>query len=174
MVDVVRTYLQLESPEQLVSVAPRPAGVVIHELTPCPPSVFLGLYRAVGAGLHWVDRFSWSNEQLATYLGGKDLRVFVARSGDQDEGFFELLRHPDRSIEITCFGLLSHAQGRGIGKWLLVRAVEVGWGWGATRIWLHTCTLDAPTALPNYLARGFAPYRVERYEQALGASAEVA
>jgi hypothetical protein len=22
-------------------------------------------------------------------------------------------------------------------------------------VWLHTCTLDSPAALPNYLARGF-------------------
>jgi hypothetical protein len=28
---------------------------------------------------------------------------------------------------------------------------------------LNTCTLDAPQALPNYLARGFAITREERY-----------
>jgi len=31
------------------------------------------------------------------------------------------------------------------------------WAWGAAYVWLHTCTLDAPAALPNYLARGFTP-----------------
>jgi len=31
-------------------------------------------------------------------------------------------------------------------------------------VWLHTCTLDSPNALPNYRARGFRPYRTERYE----------
>ena len=34
---------------------------------------------------------------------------------------------------------------------------------GATRVWLHTCTLDGEAALPNYLARGFTPFRTERY-----------
>jgi len=26
---------------------------------------------------------------------------------------------------------------------------------GASRVWLHTCTLDHPSALANYKARGF-------------------
>jgi hypothetical protein len=34
---------------------------------------------------------------------------------------------------------------------------------GATRVWLHTCTLDSPVALPNYEARGFVRYRSETY-----------
>jgi hypothetical protein len=30
-------------------------------------------------------------------------------------------------------------------------------------VWLHTCTLDDPAALPNYLKRGFASYKEEVY-----------
>jgi hypothetical protein len=30
-------------------------------------------------------------------------------------------------------------------------------------VWLHTCTLDDPAALPNYRARGFRPYKQETY-----------
>jgi hypothetical protein len=33
---------------------------------------------------------------------------------------------------------------------------------GASRVWLHTCTLDSPRALPAYQARGFVPFRSER------------
>ena len=33
-----------------------------------------------------------------------------------------------------------------------------------SRVWLHTCTLDHPHALPNYQKRGFAPYKTETYE----------
>jgi hypothetical protein len=29
---------------------------------------------------------------------------------------------------------------------------------------VHTCTLDHPNALPNYIARGFVPYKTEEYE----------
>jgi hypothetical protein len=31
-------------------------------------------------------------------------------------------------------------------------------------VWLHTCTLDSPHALPNYLARGFREFRKEIYQ----------
>jgi hypothetical protein len=30
-------------------------------------------------------------------------------------------------------------------------------------VWLHTCTLDHPAALPNYLKRGFRSTRQEEY-----------
>jgi hypothetical protein len=35
---------------------------------------------------------------------------------------------------------------------------------GAKRVWLHTCTLDHAAALPNYLRRGFVPFKTEVYE----------
>jgi hypothetical protein len=37
------------------------------------------------------------------------------------------------------------------------------------RVWLHTCTLDHPAALPNYLKRGFRPIREEVYTTLLPA-----
>jgi hypothetical protein len=38
---------------------------------------------------------------------------------------------------------------------------------GAQRVWVHTCTLDHPQALPNYLARGFQIFRVEEASEDL-------
>ena len=43
-------------------------------------------------------------------------------------------------------------------------AVRDAWAMAPTRVWLHTCTLDHPNAVPNYRARGFVPYRTETYE----------
>jgi GNAT superfamily N-acetyltransferase len=54
--------------------------------------------------------------------------------------------------------------GRGWGKHLLTRAVLSAWDLGTQRVWLHTCTLDHPAALPNYLKRGFRRVRDEVYE----------
>jgi GNAT superfamily N-acetyltransferase len=79
-------------------------------------------------------------------------------------GYFELREHDDASVEIAYFGLLPDFIGRGWGKYLLTRAVQIAWDLGATRVWLHTCTLDHPAALPNYLKRGFRPLRTEEYE----------
>jgi hypothetical protein len=36
---------------------------------------------------------------------------------------------------------------------------------GASRVWLHTCSLDGPAALPAYQARGFRIFREERLEK---------
>jgi len=33
--------------------------------------------------------------------------------------------------------------------------------YGPKRVWLHTCTLDHPAALPNYQKAGFAIYKEE-------------
>ena len=76
-------------------------------------------------------------------------------------GFFELAAHDDASVEIAYFGLVEEFMGRGIGKAMLTRAAQQAWALGAARVWLHTCTLDSPRALPNYLARGFEETRKE-------------
>ena len=62
------------------------------------------------------------------------------------------------------FGLAPGSIGRGMGKHLLSCAVRDAWALGPSRVWLHTCTLDHPNALPNYRARGFVPYKSEQYE----------
>ena len=92
------------------------------------------------------------------------VELWVLFHGDEAAGFFELQRHADGSVEIVYFGLTSAFFGKGLGKHLLTKAAESAWALGATRVWLHTCTLDSPAALPNYLARGFSPYRTETYE----------
>jgi hypothetical protein len=46
---------------------------------------------------------------------------------------------------------------------LLSVAAEQAWFDGANRVWLHTCTLDDPAAMPNYLKRGFKPFKQEKY-----------
>ena len=70
----------------------------------------------------------------------------------------------DDSVEIAYFGIVESEFGRGFGKHLLSSAVRDAWALGPRRVWLHTCTLDHPNALSNYLARGFTPYRKETYE----------
>ncbi len=78
-------------------------------------------------------------------------------------GYFELRREPDSAIEIAYFGLLQEFLGRGLGGHLLTQAVLHAWEAGATRVWVHTSTLDHPAALPNYLKRGFTVYKTESY-----------
>ena len=47
---------------------------------------------------------------------------------------------------------------------MLTKAVERAWALGASRVWLHTSSLDHTSALSNYLARGFSIWKQETYE----------
>jgi len=49
---------------------------------------------------------------------------------------------------------------------LLTATVERAWAMGVGRVWVHTCSLDHPSALANYQARGFKIFdRVEKLEE---------
>ncbi len=181
-VQVERTYLALPSPTAF-----RPGGAprtraVLRALAPDDLAGWRALYATVGAPWQWHDRDAWSDEQLAEYLARDEVGVWavdlLADAGDpggeatptmRDVGMLELCRHADGSCEIVYLGLVSAVHGRGLGAWLLGEGVRLAAERGATRVWLHTCTLDGPAALPNYLARGFVVERTETYEAVLPA-----
>lgn len=162
-VEVVRTYLELHTRDQLRGAAAPDPSVRFVARASITPAHYRRLYAAVGDRWHWHDRDAWSDELLAAHLARPDVYVWECLVGDESAGYFELLRCADGSAEIAYFGLAEPFIGRGIGKAMLTRAVEAAWALYPTRVWLHTCTLDSSHALPNYLARGFTPVRRERY-----------
>ncbi len=164
-VSVERTYLRLADRPSSPATTSSPTAVRLEEASPCPVALYRSLYAAVGEAYHWRDRLSWSDGELAAHLDRENVRLWVLRDEAGDGGFFELMRHDDGAVEIAYFGLVASRHGRGLGRAMLARAIDEAWEWGAASIWLHTCTLDGPQALPNYLARGFLPFRREQYEQ---------
>ena len=171
-VRVRRAYLRLDSREQFKP-GRKPRRQALWLLMPaCTVSDFRHLYASIGGAWNWHDRDSWSDEQLAERLAQRNVHVFRVDAvlnpmSDEIEsgvGFAELERHANGAVEIVYLGLAKSAQGFGLGAWLLEHAVNEAWGLGATRVWLHTCTQDAPQALPNYLARGFVIDREEEYD----------
>jgi GNAT superfamily N-acetyltransferase len=170
-VTVVRTYLEQRSPGDLRSSLSDDAALHVVRVMGTDIALFRQLYRDVGHAYHWRDRNTLSDDALRAHFASPNVQLWVLYHGTSPAGFFELQRHSDESVEIVYFGLMSAFVGRGLGKHFLTRAVEASWAFGGNRVWLHTCTLDSPAALPNYLARGFEPYRTETYETALAASA---
>ncbi len=162
-VEVVRTYLELRAPQQLRPARTSDPAVRFVHRAGIAASQYRRLYRDVGARWHWRDRDTWPDETLSEYLARPNVRVWECLVGDNSAGFFELVRADDGSVEIAYFGLTESFIGRGIGKVMLTRAAEEAWAFDASRVWLHTCTLDSPSALPNYKARGFEEVRQERY-----------
>ena len=143
--------------------APGP-DVVVEPVADPAPSLWRYLYTEVGRPHHWVDRLAWTDAEIASYLADPALELWGLRVGGEIAGYFELRACADASVEIAYFGLLPAFIGRGLGKFLLTRAVERAWELGPTRIWLHTSSLDHSSALPNYLARGFRVWKQEIYE----------
>lgn len=166
MTEVVRTYLEMRDPAQLNEATIGLAGRV-EQVHQCPVSFHRFLYREVGRNYHWRDRLTWSDSQVQDYLADPAVTLHVLYVQGSPAGYFELRMEADGSVEIAYFGLLPEFIGRGLGKGLLSEAVRAAWARGATRVWLHTCTLDDPAALPNYLKRGFKPFRDEKYETTL-------
>ncbi len=167
-IEVTRTYLDMAALAQLIPGAPPSVVAALERIDPATVHQWRALYRQIGAPWQWHDRDAWTDSALAAHLTRPDIRLFrvVADLGDQSSdaaGFLELERHPDGSVEIVYLGLDRRLHGHRLGAWLVSAAVRVAFAWDAARVWLHTCTLDAPAALPNYLARGFLVARAETY-----------
>jgi GNAT superfamily N-acetyltransferase len=67
-------------------------------------------------------------------------------------------RAPD-SCELAFFGVTPALVGRGAGRFLMNRAMEIAWSRPVRRFWVHTCTLDHPAALDFYRRSGFQAFR---------------
>jgi GNAT superfamily N-acetyltransferase len=162
-IEVTRTYLEMRSAADLLAARSNDPRVRMTQAHDCSPSLYRNLYVEVGKDYHWIDRLPWTDEQIAAHLNQSEITLWLMTFEGTTAGYFELCRCEDGSVEIAYFGLLPGFLGRGLGKHLLSCATEQAWADGANRVWLHTCTLDDPAALPNYLKRGFRPFKTEIY-----------
>ncbi len=121
----------------------------------------MDLYAAVGAPWYWTDRCNWTLDDWQQRLDQDDAEIHTLVDRQGVGGYFQLGMKGARTADIQFLGLMQDRIGRGLGGWLLGRAVERAWRRGAERVELNTCTLDGPHALSNYLARGFEPVRQE-------------
>ncbi|MBT4162953.1 MAG: GNAT family N-acetyltransferase [Gammaproteobacteria bacterium] len=127
------------------------------------------LYASVGAPWVWYMRLNWSWQEWMDYLNTPGVETWIAYQGATPVGYFELQKQDSGQAEIAYFGLLPEFVGKGLGRLLLEDAITRAWDLAVRRIWLHTCTLDHPAALPNYLARGFRVFKEEDLEDMIPA-----
>lgn len=118
------------------------------------------LFRRVGAPWLWYSRLAMPDDRLAAIVHDPAVQVYAAVDPQGIEvGMLELdFRHAE-TCELSYFALVPELVGRGNGRWLMAEALARAWAPGITRVWVHTCTLDHPRALPFYMAAGFLPYR---------------
>ena len=163
-VPVTVTHLELRSPADLRPKAPPAADVAIVRVTRPTPEFNRFFYSAVGGDWFWIDRLAWTYADWMNYLDRPILETWIVTRAGVPAGYFELERQPGDDVEIVYFGLLPNSTGQGLGGWALSEAARRGWKMGAKRVWVHTCDLDHPGALANYVARGFRAFKVEMIE----------
>ena len=120
------------------------------------------LFRRVGEPWLWFSRLVMSDEALAAIIHDPQVVIYaVTDLAGIEVGLLELdFRHlPD--CELGFFGLVPEVTGKGVGRWLMAQAKALAWRKDVTRLWVHTCTLDGPTALGFYIRSGFTPYARE-------------
>ena len=154
-------YLEMTSPEQL-----RPAraveGFEARALRRPDPALIRRMYDRGGERWLWTDRLGWGLARWGAHLAQPGVETWVGYLEGEEAGYAEVVREGG-DVEIASFGLLPGLEGRGMGGALLAAVTEAAWEAGAERVWLHTCSLDSPAALPSYERRGF-----RRYDERIG------
>ncbi len=94
----------------------------------------------------------------AVVLQDDRVEIYLLQVQGQPAGFAELDRRTATEVELAYFGLFPAFIGRGLGKYFLEWTIRQAWTGDTQRVWVHTCDLDHPAALPNYLRAGFQVY----------------
>ena len=161
MIPVERNFLELRDIKKLKFNSSKENKFLIKKIKP-DFQLNKFFYKQVGKKHRWIDRLSWTDEKWINFISNKNLETYVISESDDLIGFFELLYNPDlKETEISYFGLLEEYIGKGIGGYALSEAIKKSFEKNIKRVWLHTCTLDHPNALKNYIARGMRVFRKE-------------
>lgn len=153
---VTVTSLEMTSPPLGYPPLPSGAQVALLRVKDIPLHYYRYLMDRVGRKWHWVKALRLDDETLSEkiHAPGRDIRVFYLDGAPA--GFFDL-KMVGEDVEIVFFGMMEHAIGRGLGRWFLGSAIEAAWSYGPAKVYLQTCTLDHPNALPLYQKMGFVP-----------------
>jgi GNAT superfamily N-acetyltransferase len=120
---------------------------------------FRDLYRRVGEEWLWFSRLQMADAELAAIVRSPMVDVHALVHEGRDKGLLELDFRDAGQCELAFFGVTADLIGGGAGRWLMNRALELAWSRQVSRVWVHTCTLDHPSALAFYQRSGFRPFR---------------
>ncbi|KFI32380.1 GCN5 family acetyltransferase [Haematobacter missouriensis] len=155
----VVTWLEMTSPP---SVAPPdwPEGITFQKVAPPAPAEYRMLFRAIGQNLLWVSRLKMSDETLAATLSHPEVELFHLLRDGVPIGLVELNFCAPGECELAFFGLVEGETGRGLGKPMMGAALAAAWARPVSKVWLHTCHFDHPSALAFYQRMGFRPVEI--------------
>jgi GNAT superfamily N-acetyltransferase len=144
--------------------APRPRPLAPSPLRlvrwPSPdPAKYRALFRRIGEPWLWFSRLVMDDAELGRIIGDPAVEIFAVLDRQGIEiGFLEIDFREPNTAEIAYLGFVPELVGKGHGRWLMGHALGLGWRKDVKRLWVHTCTLDHPSALGFYRAQGFTPF----------------
>lgn len=158
----VVTRLEMrQRPATRALTAPSPAPV-LRRLRGASLPEYRRLFADVGAPWLWFSRLAMDDDTLRAILDDDAvhaLAIDMPSARDASEpalGLLELDFRVPGQCELAFLGVTPNLVGRGLGQWLMSHALQLAWSMpGMTRVHVHTCTLDHPSALRFYLRAGF-------------------
>jgi ribosomal protein S18 acetylase RimI-like enzyme len=160
--NIVRSYLHITSKDYLIKSSCKKKNLeVVLEEKPTP-DLCKFFYKEVGKEFFWRDRLKWNDQDWLDYINNVFFKLYILKYNNKLAGYYELLYDPRTfSMEIPYFGIFKEFYGKGIGGYLLTDAILNSFKQKVDKVWVHTCTLDHPNALKNYLARGMTVFKTE-------------
>jgi GNAT superfamily N-acetyltransferase len=153
-VGVVVTFLRMDRAP--TDPAPKlPPEAEVRLIQNCSVAQYRQLYNSVGERHLWWLRRAMTDQQLWAILRDPRVSVYVLYVNGEPAGFYDLDATSWPLVNLSYFGLMPHAIGRGLGYPFLRHAVDGVWQRGARALTVNTCTADHPNALPTYRRAGF-------------------
>ncbi|NNM78103.1 GNAT family N-acetyltransferase [Sphingomonas sp. ID1715] len=120
---------------------------------------YRALFRRVGEPWLWFSRLVMPDDEVRAIIADARVQVFAVEDRAGIEvGMLELDFREPATCELAYFGLVPELAGQGHGRWLMAQALALAWAKEVRRVWVHTCSLDHPSALGFYRAQGFTAY----------------
>ncbi len=120
---------------------------------------YRALFHKVGDEYLWYSRLEMSDDELRAVIHDPAIEIYAVEVDGSAEGMLELDFREASEAEITFFALTEKMIGSGTGRWLMNRTLELAWSHPIWRLWVHTCTLDHPSAVDFYMRSGFVPFK---------------
>lgn len=163
---IITTYLEMKTKPSKLNFAPPTNNCLVVLIQKPTVPFYRFLYNSVGRDYRWLKRQKMSDEELRKVVQNEKVEIYILYVGSEIAGYAELDRRIINEIELAYFGLFPEFIGRGLGQYLLQWIIQKAWEYVPKRLWVHTCNLDHPAALPNYLKANFEIYdtQIEKQE----------
>lgn len=137
------------------------SDIKLVKLTENNAAAYFENWKKVGLKWKWNGRLVHGLEGVINDLLTDKKQIFHITKKDQVIGVAEFIII-DGSAEIIYFGLMEEHIGKGSAHPAFITLLHKIYDHSPKRIWLHTCSFDAPQARAFYRKYGFRTYKIQK------------